>query len=199
MLFYLILGSIADFSSRKEDFYAYFNFLGVPNCEFYRNFYHSFCKVRIDRVSLSLGIDFISSFLFTYSIIIRLSTHTDWVYYKQGGEAATERLVDVLKPLLHRKTYESTYFGRPIIPLRNIKESEKVVEFCNVEKVIYDEILNMGIEEYNGKSKIHEYGVRVHTDIFQRFSSLPTGKKIASFLSSPDFASSPTISLLLRP
>ncbi|OQD74738.1 hypothetical protein PENDEC_c009G00043 [Penicillium decumbens] len=97
----------------KMDFYAYFQFLKVPNFEFVENFCNKFCK------------------------------------YKQGDNASKMRLVDALRPFFHRKTYGSTYFCRPIVPMRESKHTLVTVEFLNIEKVIYDEILNELVKEYN--------------------------------------------------
>lgn len=45
------------------------------------------------------------------------------------------------------------------------KEELIVVEFCNAEKVIYDEILNKQVEKFNGKSKIYDDECWLHIDI----------------------------------
>jgi hypothetical protein len=53
-----------------------------------------------------------------------------------------------------------------------IEEKPVPVESWNIEKVIYDEVLNMCVEDFNGKSKIHDYGCRFLTDIIQRIPGL---------------------------
>ncbi|KAJ5677766.1 SNF2 family helicase [Penicillium maclennaniae] len=70
------------------------------------------------------------------------------------GHEGIANLQKVLEPLYRRRTFESTCFCLPIVRMPNAKEELIEVEFCKVEKVIYDEILNKQVDKFNGKSKI---------------------------------------------
>ncbi|KAJ5310150.1 uncharacterized protein N7443_002611 [Penicillium atrosanguineum] len=87
----------------------------------------------------------------------------------------------VLEPFYRRRTFESTCFCLPIVPMPGAKEEQIMVEFSNVEKVIYDEILNKQIEKLNGKSKIYVDECWLHTDI--SCTALPGGSSSKSMLS----------------
>jgi len=78
-----------------------------------------------------------------------------------GGNASNKRLAEALRPFIHRKTYGCTYFTRPIVPIRKFTHTPVEVEFLNIEKVIYDKILNEGVEAYNCKLQIYESRCRI--------------------------------------
>ncbi|KAJ6119934.1 hypothetical protein N7523_004214 [Penicillium sp. IBT 18751x] len=68
------------------------------------------------------------------------------------GHEGIANLQKVLEPLYRRRTFESTCFCLPIVHMPNAKEKLVEVEFCKVEKVIYDEILNKQVDKFNGNS-----------------------------------------------
>jgi hypothetical protein len=64
------------------------------------------------------------------------------------------RLINVLRSILHRKTHDSRLFSLPIIKLPKITQREEIVELCEAEKILYDGIVQIFIENVNGKSRI---------------------------------------------
>jgi hypothetical protein len=65
-----------------------------------------------------------------------------------------KRLINILRSVLHRKTHDSRLFSLPIIKLPKITQTEAIVELCEAEKILYDRIVQIFIENVNGKSRI---------------------------------------------
>ncbi|KAF7158292.1 hypothetical protein CNMCM5623_003061 [Aspergillus felis] len=67
-------------------------------------------------------------------------------------DEARQRLRNLCRTYLLRRTHSSRLFSLPIIKLPDIGESVIKVDFCDVERRIYDEILEQFISNINGLS-----------------------------------------------
>jgi hypothetical protein len=68
---------------------------------------------------------------------------------KQDDEAQ-QRLKNLCRTYLIRRTHSSKLFSLPIIKLPDIGESVIKADFCDVERRIYNEVLELFISNING-------------------------------------------------
>ncbi|CAI7611733.1 unnamed protein product [Penicillium glandicola] len=66
-----------------------------------------------------------------------------------GSKTAKDRLINMLRAIIHRKTHESRHMGRPLIELKRFNLKEVKVEFYPVEKQIYSAIAERFIKKVN--------------------------------------------------
>ncbi|KAI9928382.1 hypothetical protein MW887_002421 [Aspergillus wentii] len=71
-------------------------------------------------------------------------------YYNPGDGQSHQRLVNLLRSILTRRTHSSRLFSLPIIKLPDLSERTITVNFCDVERKIYTLIELGGIAEVNG-------------------------------------------------
>ncbi|KAJ5782252.1 hypothetical protein N7457_004026 [Penicillium paradoxum] len=69
--------------------------------------------------------------------------------YCDGTEETKQRLINVLRAIIHRKTHESLHLGRPLITLPKSTMREVFVEFHPPEKLIYHAIAARFLEQMN--------------------------------------------------
>lgn len=120
--------------SSLDEFYPYFEFIGVQGSAPYERFMHNFCNASPFPFSLSL------------TPVPNAATKT------QGDTRSKGRLINTLRAVLHRKTHESRIFAQPIVKLPNVVEKSVELEFCEAEKLLYDKIIEVYIKSINGKS-----------------------------------------------
>ncbi|KAL4967891.1 SNF2 family N-terminal domain-containing protein [Aspergillus stella-maris] len=75
--------------------------------------------------------------------------YRDFLSYYRCGETANERLHNLLRAYMLRRTHASRFMARPIISLPDIKEIKHEVEFSEAEWLIYNAIKFMFIESIN--------------------------------------------------
>ncbi|KAJ5177544.1 Helicase C-terminal [Penicillium coprophilum] len=66
-----------------------------------------------------------------------------------GTEDAKDRLINMLRAVIHRKTHESRHMGRPLIELKKFDLRETRIDFYPVERQIYRAIVERFIEKVN--------------------------------------------------
>jgi hypothetical protein len=66
------------------------------------------------------------------------------------GDEAQQRLRNLCRTYILLRTHSSRLFSLPIIKLPDIGESVIKVDFCDVERRIYDEVLEQFIANING-------------------------------------------------
>ncbi|KAJ5199655.1 SNF2-related protein [Penicillium cf. griseofulvum] len=66
-----------------------------------------------------------------------------------GTPNTKNRLINMLRAIIHRKTHESRHMGRPLIELKRFDLKEVKVEFYPVEKQIYAAIAEIFIKKVN--------------------------------------------------
>ncbi|KAJ5355842.1 Helicase C-terminal [Penicillium concentricum] len=70
-----------------------------------------------------------------------------------GSNDAKDRLINMLRAVIHRKTHESRHMGRPLIELKRFGLKEVKVDFYPVERQIYNAITERFIERVNASRK----------------------------------------------
>ncbi|OQE27022.1 hypothetical protein PENFLA_c006G08544 [Penicillium flavigenum] len=69
--------------------------------------------------------------------------------YCNGTSVAKERLINMLRAIIHRKTHESRHMGRPLIELKKFDLKEVKIEFYPVERQIYHAIAERFLAKVN--------------------------------------------------
>ncbi|KAJ6184962.1 hypothetical protein N7519_006263 [Penicillium mononematosum] len=69
--------------------------------------------------------------------------------YCNGTPVAKERLINMLRAIIHRKTHESRHLGRPLIELKKFDLKEVKIEFYPVERQIYHAIAERFLAKVN--------------------------------------------------
>ncbi|KAH1654810.1 hypothetical protein KXX16_000628 [Aspergillus fumigatus] len=97
-----------------------------------------------------------------YSFITEFYPHFDFLEYPDTndysqfvkrycvGDEAQQRLRNLCRTYILLRTHSSRLFSLPIIKLPDIGESVIKVDFCDVERRIYDEVLEQFIANING-------------------------------------------------
>ncbi|KAJ5587530.1 uncharacterized protein N7459_003295 [Penicillium hispanicum] len=73
-------------------------------------------------------------------------------YISTKHRNSRERLINKLRAVLYRRTHESKLFGHPIVKLPPIQEKIVYVEICAAERLIYDNIVQLFVENINALS-----------------------------------------------
>ncbi|GAD98173.1 SNF2 family helicase [Paecilomyces variotii No. 5] len=73
--------------------------------------------------------------------------------YCNGDELSNMRLVNILKPIMFRRTHSARLFAMPILKLPDIGQRTVQVELCDAENKVYNWIIKMFIERINGLSE----------------------------------------------
>ncbi|KAH2162244.1 hypothetical protein KXW37_009201 [Aspergillus fumigatus] len=101
-----------------------------------------------------------------YSFITEFYPHFDFLEYPDTndysqfvkrycvGDEAQQRLRNLCRTYILLRTHSSRLFSLPIIKLPDIGESVIKVDFCDVERRIYDEVLEQFIANINGLSDV---------------------------------------------
>ncbi|PYH97546.1 hypothetical protein BO71DRAFT_447895 [Aspergillus ellipticus CBS 707.79] len=71
-------------------------------------------------------------------------------------DEAHQRLVNLLRTFLFRRTHQSRLFSLPVIKLPDVDERIVKVNFCEVEREIYNAIQDLYIENINGKAHLDQ-------------------------------------------
>ncbi|KAJ6147484.1 hypothetical protein N7497_009466 [Penicillium chrysogenum] len=69
--------------------------------------------------------------------------------YYDGTPVARERLINMLRAIIHRKTHESRHMGRPLVELKRFDLKEIKIEFYPVERQIYHAIAEKFVAKVN--------------------------------------------------
>jgi hypothetical protein len=69
----------------------------------------------------------------------------------KGSLASRKRLVNILRSILHRKTHESRFMGRPLIEIPKITERVIAVNLCEAESFLYKALTDLFIAKINSK------------------------------------------------
>ncbi|KAL1863322.1 hypothetical protein Plec18167_008183 [Paecilomyces lecythidis] len=73
--------------------------------------------------------------------------------YCNGDELSNMRLVNILKPIMFRRTHSARLFAMPILKLPDIGQRTVEVELCDAENKVYNWMIKMFIERINGLSE----------------------------------------------
>ncbi|KAL4889395.1 SNF2 family N-terminal domain-containing protein [Aspergillus ambiguus] len=92
---------------------------------------------------------------FDFLGVPRTGRYDDFVKLYCQDETAQERLTNMLRAILFRRTHASRLFTLPIIKLPDIKEQIIEVDFCDVERAIYTEIQELFFDNINGLVSVH--------------------------------------------
>ncbi|KAL4784180.1 SNF2 family N-terminal domain-containing protein [Aspergillus varians] len=87
--------------------------------------------------------------LFSFLNVPGIGDHANFMSYYRDDELGNERLSNLLKAYMMRRTHASRLFTLPIIQLPDIKESRVDVEFSEAEWVMYQAIEQMFFERIN--------------------------------------------------
>lgn len=131
--------SFESFFSCVEEMFPYFNFLGVPNSFLFSMFKRSYCDHDVSSVLSFCLYCFKKAFIIFFSFPLKASK----------SQVSKNRLINILRSILHRKTHESRFMGRPLVELPNITERHITVDLCGVETLLYKSITNIFIKEIN--------------------------------------------------
>lgn len=86
------------------------------------------------------------------------------IHAKKKGAKAQNRLVNVLRSILNRRTHLSRLFGLPVLNLPDVDKLTDRVEFCDGEKLIYDAIFNAFMDNIACQFKGSHYFISVLTN-----------------------------------
>jgi hypothetical protein len=76
---------------------------------------------------------------------------------QQGNEESRQRLVNLVRSILFRRTYAARLFSLPIVVLPDIGERTVNVEFSAAEKKIYWIIIDKFLVHINCKVLLNQY------------------------------------------
>ncbi|KAJ9398447.1 hypothetical protein DTO282F9_4538 [Paecilomyces variotii] len=73
--------------------------------------------------------------------------------YCNGDEMSNMRLVNILKPIMFRRTHSARLFAMPILKLPDIGQRTVEIELCEAENKVYHWMIKMFIDRINGLSE----------------------------------------------
>ncbi|KMK59715.1 SNF2 family helicase [Aspergillus fumigatus Z5] len=124
-------------------------------------------SAKSSSISRMRSIDIIQSLQkFSVIFITEFYPHFDFLEYPDTndysqfvkrycvGDEAQQRLRNLCRTYILLRTHSSRLFSLPIIKLPDIGESVIKVDFCDVERRIYDEVLEQFIANINGLSDV---------------------------------------------
>ncbi|KAL4907564.1 SNF2 family N-terminal domain-containing protein [Aspergillus multicolor] len=86
---------------------------------------------------------------FAFLNVPGIATYQDFVSFFRNETLGDERLSNMLRAYMCRRTHSSRLFTRPILALPDVKETRLIAEFCEAEWIIYEAIVQMFLESIN--------------------------------------------------
>jgi hypothetical protein len=71
----------------------------------------------------------------------------------QGTDGAKNRLINVLRAVIHRKTHESRFLNQPFIQMKKFNMQAKHIDFYPAERAIYQAIGERFLKQVNGNAQ----------------------------------------------
>ncbi|PTU25320.1 hypothetical protein P175DRAFT_0514074 [Aspergillus ochraceoroseus IBT 24754] len=92
--------------------------------------------------------------LFHFLDVPRIGTSQDFLSKYCSTDEGQDRLRNLLRSFMHRRTHSSRLFSLPIISLPDVEQKVVRVRFCEAERILYNAIMEIYFDNINDQAKV---------------------------------------------